>query len=116
VLVALTRLLADMVERVAAGYDDVAVVGRAASGAEVAELVRTVDANVIVAGLGERGISSLYRELLFDRPRVRVFGVTDHDGETYLYVLRPEEIALGPLSPEEMLQAIRNGAPCRSPV
>jgi len=110
VLADLTQLVADMIERSIESADDMVVVGRARSLTALPEIVSSTAADVVVAGLGAPGLESACREVLFEHPHAMVLGVVEDLGRTYLYLLRPEEIDLGELSPGEMVQAIRNTA------
>jgi DNA-binding NarL/FixJ family response regulator len=111
VLVDLTQLVADMIERAVDGAEDVVIVGRASSLSELAQVAEAASADVVVAGLDAPGLALACREVLFERPHSIVLGVVEDLGRTYLYVLRPEEIDLGELSPAEMVQMIRDTRP-----
>jgi hypothetical protein len=108
VLADLTQLLADMVERAVESADDLVVVGRTRSLTELPGVANSTTADVVIAGLDAPGLVPACRQMLFERPRAMVLGVVEDLGRTFLYVLRPEEIDLGELSPAEMVQVIRD--------
>jgi hypothetical protein len=109
-LIALPRIAEDMVHRTVAAHEDVLIVGRADSHDGLTELANSTNANVVVTGVPARGLPAPCHTLMLDRPGSKVIGVAQDDGRGYLYVLRPEELELGELSPEDIVRAIRSPA------
>jgi hypothetical protein len=48
--------------------------------------------------------------LLLERPRVKVLGLHEHEGQAWLYELRPDQIEIGEVSPEDVVHTIREAA------
>lgn len=63
--------------------------------------------NVVVLGVREARLPDDCRSLLEAFPRVRVLAVVDDGRRAFVYELRPQETALGEVSPEGLLDAIR---------
>jgi DNA-binding NarL/FixJ family response regulator len=112
----LPQLAAEMVERAVDRQGDMALVGTATSLRELVALARRTKPDVVVVGLHDHELSQDYLELLFDQPRTRVLGIAAHDGRAYLYELRPEQVELGEVSPDDVVASIRHAArrPARS--
>ncbi len=96
-----------MVERAVARQSDMAVVGRATSLGELLVLARETQPDVVVVGLHDSALPTACLELLLERPRVKVLGIQEHEGRAYLYELRPEQVEIGEVSPDEVVDTIR---------
>jgi DNA-binding NarL/FixJ family response regulator len=106
----LPQLVAEMVERAVERQGDMALVGTASSLRELVGLARRTKPDVVVVGLHDHDLAPDYLELLFDQPRTRVLGITALDGHAYLYELRPEQVELGEVSPDDVVETIRQAA------
>jgi DNA-binding NarL/FixJ family response regulator len=104
-----------MVERAAARQHDVAIVARSASLDGLPELARRTDPDVLVVGLDSPELPAECVELLMERPRMRVLGIVAHEGTAWVYELRPEQIELGEVSPEDVVDLIRSAVQRPSP-
>jgi DNA-binding NarL/FixJ family response regulator len=87
-----------------------AIVGSADSLEALLELARKTEPDVAVVGIPGAGVPDGCVELLMERPRVKVLGIEAHEGRAYLYVLRPEQVEIGEVSPEEVVETIREAA------
>ena len=114
-LVDLSRLVADMVERAVERQQDMAVVGTASSFGELLDLAHAADPDVVVVGLAGAELPREGLQLLFERPHVSVLGIEAHEGRAWLYELRPEQIEIGEVSPDEVVDTIRLAAGRPSP-
>jgi DNA-binding NarL/FixJ family response regulator len=103
----LSRLVGDMVERAVAQTDDMGVVGRADSLDELLELARETDPDVVIVGLYDAELPRACLDLLLERPRVKVIGLEELEGRAQLYELRPEQVEIGEVSPEDVVDTIR---------
>jgi hypothetical protein len=108
VLADLGRLLADMLEHAIAAADDLVLLARVDSLADASGIGRTAEVDAVVTGVELPELSPACRRLLYDHPRAKVLAVVETLGQTYMYLLRPVQVALGAVSPEEMLQAVRD--------
>jgi DNA-binding NarL/FixJ family response regulator len=104
-----------MVERAVARQHDMAVVGRATSLGELLELARATAPDVVVIGLYDSELPEACLDLLWERPRVKVLGIEEHEGRAYLYELRPEQVEIGEVSPDEVVDTIRAAVQRPSP-
>ena len=105
-----------MVEKAVGRQDDMAVVGRGSSLEHLVELARETEPDVVVVGLERPGLPRDCLALLLDRPRVRILGIEAHEGLAWLYELRPEQIEIGEVSPEEVVGSIRDAARRQAPI
>ena len=96
-----------MLESAVAQADDMGVVGRADSVAQLWQLAVGRDADVVIVGLRNRILPSYYVELLLERPRMKVLAIEELGGRARLYELRPERVELGDVSPGDVVEAIR---------
>jgi DNA-binding NarL/FixJ family response regulator len=99
-----------MVERAVASQEDMAVVGRTTTLDELVALARATEPDVVVAGFHDSRLPPAYLELLLERPRVKVLGLHEHEGQAWLYELRPDQIEIGEVSPDEVVHTIREAA------
>jgi DNA-binding NarL/FixJ family response regulator len=99
-----------MVERAVERQPDMVVVGQAESLDELLELGRTTEPDVAVVGLQGAGLPADCLELLLERPRMSVLGIEAYEGRAWLYVLRPQEIEIGEVSPDDVVDTIRTSA------
>jgi hypothetical protein len=83
------------------------VVGRTASLDELLELARATDPDVVIVGLHDGELPAACVELLLERPRVKVLGIEEQHGHAQLYELRPEQVEIGEVSPDEVIDTIR---------
>jgi hypothetical protein len=98
-----SRLTGEMVERAVARTDDMAVVGRADSLAQLYD----VEADVLIIGLHDDELPTAYFEFLLERPRVKLLAIEERAGRAWLYELRPEQVEIGEVSPDEVVDTIR---------
>ena len=63
-------------------------------------------ADYVIVGADVFESSSVRRRVLEEGPQVRVLVVRPDGGETSLHQLRPEEIELGELSPERLVEVM----------
>lgn len=106
-LVDLSRLVGEMVERALVRTDDMGVVGRATADDDLLELARKTKPDVVIVGLHDSELPRPCLDLLLERPRVKVLGIEERGGRAQLYELRPEQVELGEVSPEEIVHSIR---------
>lgn len=96
-----------MVERAVARTHDMRVVGRASSLDELLLLARATEHDVVIVGLHDSDLPPACIELLLERPRMKVLGIEEQAGHAQLYELRPEQVEIGELSPDEVVDTIR---------
>ena len=96
-----------MVEEAVARQQDMAVVGVSTSLDELSALARDTEPHVVVVGLHDSVLPDACVDLLLERPRTKVLAVEEHEGHAYLWELRPEQVEIGEVSPEDMVTTIR---------
>ena len=97
-----------MVERALAHTDDMDVVGHAATVDDLLELARQTEPDVVIVGLHDSELPDECLDLLLERPRVKVLAIEEQGGRAQLFELRPEQIELGEVSPDEVVHSIRS--------
>jgi hypothetical protein len=108
VLAALPRMLADIVESVVAAQPDMVLSSRVAGGAGLAGTLREEKPQVLIVGLSADEDAAHYDDLLFEHPRMKVLAITSTGRESILSELRPVRHAIGNVSPEGLMDAIRH--------
>jgi chemotaxis response regulator CheB len=106
-LVDLSRLVGEMVERAVAHTQDMGVVGRAASLDELHDVAQATDPDVVIVGLHDAVLPRACLDLLLERPRMKVLGIEESAGHAQLYELRPEQVEIGEVSADEVVDTIR---------
>jgi DNA-binding NarL/FixJ family response regulator len=106
-LVDLSRLVGEMIERAVARTQDMGVVGRAASLDDLHDVAEATDPDVVIVGLHDAELPQACLDLLLERPRLKVLGIEEHGGHAQLYELLPEQVEIGEFSPDEVVDTIR---------
>jgi len=109
-LVDLSRLVGEMVERAVASQGDMVVVGRPTTVGELVQRAGETEPDVVIAGFHDSRLPAAYLELLLEHPRMKVLGLQEHEGQAWLYELRPEQIEIGEVSPDDVVHTIREAA------
>lgn len=100
------RMLRDIVRDVLAQDPAFEVVGEVPWSLDLTLAARSFDAEVVIAGATASDAPTIGR-LLEARPKARVLTIADDGAQTMLYRMTPQTVALGDLSPESLLQAMR---------
>ena len=101
-------MLSDIITDIVTSQPDMEMVGTVTDGAAAAVTVSETDADVIVLGLPDAELPSEYAALLSARPQTRLLGVSGDGRRAFLYEVRPYRSALGEVSPEALIDAIRS--------
>jgi DNA-binding NarL/FixJ family response regulator len=96
-----------MVERAVAQTDDMVVVGCAELLDDLLDFARETNPDVVIVGLHDAELPPACLDLLLERPRVKVLGIEEQEGRAQLYELRPEQVEIGEVSPDEVVDTIR---------
>jgi DNA-binding NarL/FixJ family response regulator len=84
--------------------DDLEIVGDVPVSALVKRIARRPEADVVVMGDDN---PALALRLLEQRPRLKVLAVGGDGADARLYELRPKRVLLGDVSPQALVEAIR---------
>jgi hypothetical protein len=103
----LPNLVSDMVAS-AAESRAVRVLGPPRSSVEIEREVLEHDPEFVIVGLDNHRLPAGAREFLAERAKVRLLGIETVEGHAYLYELKPDRIALGSVTPGELLDAIES--------
>jgi len=110
VLAGISRMLSDIITDIVTSQADMEIVGTVTDPAVLAATVAATDADVVVLGLPDADLPSEYAALLSARAQIRLLGVSGDGRRAFLYELRPYRSALGEVSPETLVEAIRMAA------
>jgi hypothetical protein len=106
VLVAMPRMLRDIVADSVAREPDMEIYD-AADPRELAAISDETDARLAITSLRDPTLPEAWRRLLLDRPEIKVLAIEDEGRTAFLYELQPRRTALGQLTPEALVAAIR---------
>jgi DNA-binding NarL/FixJ family response regulator len=109
VLVDMPQLLRGIVREVLAAEPELELVGEFPESTGLAIVAERTDADIVVVG-GRLGEGAPICALLEAHPRVRVLAIRADGRRGSLFWLAPERKSLGELSPEMLVQAIRDSA------
>ena len=98
-------MLREIIERAVAGQPDMEIVDDLRADALAPEGLRRAGADVVISA-GEHDSAAVNR-LLCELPRLKVLVVSADGRETALHELRPTRTALGEVSPQTIVDAIR---------
>lgn len=107
-LVDVSRLTRELVERAVARAEDMGVVGATASVDGLDELAAKTHADVLIVGLHDHELPAACVRVLLGRPRVKVLAIEERAGRARLYELRPEQVEIGEVSPDDVVETIRS--------
>ena len=104
------NLLRDVTETFVGRADDLEILGHLDSRDRLTAEVRRQDADLVVLGLADAEFPPECRELLDERPRMKVLGIAGEGRRAFLYEFQPRVVPLGELDHERLLWAVREAA------
>lgn len=107
VLLDMPPLLLEMLRDAIAPQGDMEIVGTAADEPNLGALLENTEADVVVVKRDGALKRNAVNELLYQRPRLRVFEIVDRGRRGLLHEMRPRRVALGEVSPQRLIDAIR---------
>jgi DNA-binding NarL/FixJ family response regulator len=107
ILAEMPRKLHDIIEAIVAPHPDMRIVAQVMSRDRLVAAVNSTRADVIILELHRTESPSVLDGLLYQCPRVKVLVTTSDGRGTFVRELLPNEIALGDLSPEHLLETLR---------
>jgi DNA-binding NarL/FixJ family response regulator len=113
-LVEMPRMLSDIITDAVNHSSDLEVVDVLPDRSSMSEVVTMKRADVVVLRLRNDELPDECEEcraVLNAHPRMKVLGVSADSHRTFLFELRPKLSAIGEVSPEELLDAIRAALP-----
>jgi DNA-binding NarL/FixJ family response regulator len=110
VLAGVPRMVLDMITDIVAPHAELMVVAKMQDTADIRAAVKKTKADVVVVAESAIRQPESYEELLYSRPHLGVLSITSDGRHFFLRELRPVCIALGEISPESLVQAIRSSA------
>jgi DNA-binding NarL/FixJ family response regulator len=109
-LVSMPRMLLDMIADIVALHGDMMVAGKMEDTPDICAAVKKTRADVVVLNEPAIGLPQNHQELLYSRPRLGVLSIANDGRHFFLHRLHPVRTALGEVSPESLVQAIRSSA------
>ncbi len=106
----LPQMLRDLISEIVGREADMEIVGEVSEGAQLVAAAHATDAEFVIAGLDDAELPSPYRELLDERPRMKVLGLEGDGRLGVLYELVPRKVALGELTARSLVTVIRTGS------
>ena len=104
------RMMRELVGAAVSDAPDITLVGSSQNGEPLAASLNRARADVLIVEARDEGISSNFDALLYDHPRLTLLTIGEHGRSTALHELRPHTLALGEVSPTELVDAIRASA------
>jgi DNA-binding NarL/FixJ family response regulator len=111
-IVGIPRLLRELIERAVSAETDMRIVpeSEAVPPAAFSEVAAREGPDVAIVALTDSALPGECRQFLDERAHVKVLGIGPSNGQATLYRLRPEQVVLGEVSPQEVVAAIRAAA------
>ncbi|MFO1434138.1 MAG: hypothetical protein U1F76_29315 [Candidatus Competibacteraceae bacterium] len=103
------ELLCGIITSVCSREIDLEVIRPMDEGMSLVDAVKATLPDVIVTDQGDNATAAACDQVLWTYPHLRVIGLQKDGREAYLYRLTLEQMALGELSPEKLVVAIRRG-------
>ena len=111
-LAGMPRMLQDMMTDIVAMHTQLMIAGKTPETENICAAAEKTKADVVILNEPTIGQWQNHRELLYSRPNLKVFSITNDGHHFFLYKLRPVRIALGEVSPERLVDAIVSSAEC----
>jgi len=101
-------MLLDMVTDIVAAHPEMMVPGKIQETADICTAVKKTKADIVILSEPAARQRQDYLELLHSRPHLKVLSITSDGHRFFLHELRPFRAALGEISSESLVQAIRS--------
>jgi len=101
-------LLSDMMKGIINACEDLNIIEETETKAGIFRAAYTARADVLILGNAEALIGD-FHEVLYRRPRLKIFAISVDGRRGSLYELQPRVEAIGDLSAENLIAAIRGG-------
>jgi DNA-binding NarL/FixJ family response regulator len=110
-LVGMHGILGEIVREIVSHQPDLEIAGEVGDSCELRSLIEPASANVVIACLAdEPSLGDTYPELLDHHSRLKLLAVHGDGRHASLFRLRPERLPIGDLSPDVLVEAIRDVA------
>jgi DNA-binding NarL/FixJ family response regulator len=109
-LVDMPRIPRELIEHALAAEPDMIVVGSTPDVDQLEPALASADPEFVIVGLENATLPPSAARAFDEQARLKMLGVEVRDGTAFLYELRPEREALGPVSPADVVTAIRDAA------
>lgn len=106
-LAEMPQMLRDAFTQLVAGQPDMRLVGNLADPLGLLLAAGQTRTDAIIMGLRDSEFPGICSHLLGEYPHIKVVGITRDGRRAFLYELRPQRAALGEVSPQDVLDAIR---------
>src|SRR5262245_30916114 len=103
----MSGMLRDIVTASIAAQPDMEIVGAVAASDRLASAAEVEQPDVVILLQKSPEGGTDYWSLLFARPRMKVFAISDTGRDMSLYELQPHELAFADVSPLDLVAAIR---------
>jgi DNA-binding NarL/FixJ family response regulator len=100
-------MLREIIKELLAAQPDMDVVGECLDIGSLRQGLDGTRAALLIIGNDKPEITAACRDLLLERPHLKVLAVGADGRETFLFETRPQELALGEISPERLVRAVR---------
>ncbi len=104
-LMAIPRTLAEVVRQAVAEQTDVVVVGEVTGGMDLLLAAGLTGADLVILGLEDSQLPGVCSHLVGEYPHIKVLGLTQ---KAFLYESRPQAVASGGVSSQELRNMIRS--------
>jgi len=104
-------MLCDIIAHAITSESDMEVVGEVDDRAHLGPAAQATEADGVILQLDGLELPAECGALFDARPRIKLLGVAGDGRRTFLYDLRPQRTALGEVSPQRLVEAIRAAIP-----
>ena len=100
-------MVCDIITDVVTTQPDMEVVGQLPDRLVLLSTTDQTRADVVVLGLKDSALPTDCEQLFTAHPQIRVLGIAADGRRAFLYELRPQQVSLGEVSPQGLIDAIR---------
>jgi DNA-binding NarL/FixJ family response regulator len=106
-IVAMPRMLHEIVETTLSSQPDMTVTGPVRRKESVAAAARRVRADLVILRESQEGAAATPWQVLNQKPRLKVLAISGDGHRVTRYELRPHQVVIHEISPEHLVDAVR---------
>jgi len=100
-------MLCDIIINKIKEHPDMEVVGEVGCREELAEMADKTLADTVIIGCEPSDLPNIGERLFARHPNIKIVALAEHGRKNILYELAPRNLAIGELSPDELLNTVK---------
>ena len=106
-VVQMPGILGEILKKIVAEEPGMEVVDEIPNCDELLRMTSETNANVVIIGLEQSELPDACQDLFEEYPRIKLLAVVGDGRDAFAYQLRPQRVAMGAVTPNDLVEAIR---------